>query len=828
MNNRNRGRRLALSMIAAVWVATAPAQAQRPPLRIGVAIDGPWERNVRVRTAFEREITQLLKGEYDVQFPSDKRLFADWTAGGVKANLDRLLDDPEVEVVITLGVLSSNDAGHRGPLPKPVLAPFVIEPGLQAVPFEIREHRIPGQEARKRVRVSGVPNLSYVILGDRIAAEIDIFRELVPFSHLTLLTMKALADAVPSLRDDAIRNLAERGVEAEHVPVGDSLEEALAKIPSHTEAVYVAPLLQLPPGDFERLAQALIERRLPSFSLWGRSEVERGLLASLALDLDLDRLARRISLNLHRILLGEKAEDLPLDFEKDERLTINMATARAIGVYPSFILQTEADLLNDTPKRVARSLSLSGVVREAERVNLDLVAADRTVVAGLQLVREAKSPMLPQVDVSGLGSFIDEDRARSSFGTQGQRRVSGSLGLSQLIYSDQVRASYEIEGHLQNRREEDRSQLRLDVILEAAESYLNVLRAKTVSRIQRDNLRLTRSNLELAQARVELGAAGRQEVFRWESQIATNRKDVIAASAVRNQAEIAVNRVLNRPIEENFLTGEAGLDDPELITSFAQIRPYVESRPSFRLFRRFMVKEAFTGSPELRQFNAAILAQERALLASRRAFYVPTVGFQADLTGFQNGGAGSTAPQLPPEIPFSFSTPNNLNWTVGVSASLPVFQGGALRARRSRIEIELDELTIQREATRQRIEQRTRSILHQAGASFAAIQLSRDAAEAAHKNLDLVTDSYSQGVVGIITLLDAQNQALVAELVAANSIFDYLIDLMSVQRAVGKFDYYRSPEDRQDFLDRLDAFFRDAGFEIRIPQANRPETDSVQ
>ena len=641
--------------------------------------------------------------------------------------------------------------------------------------------------------------------------------------------MQALAEAVPSLRDNAIRNLAERGIEAEQVAVGDSLEEALAKIPSHTEAVYVAPLLQLPPGDFERLAEALIERRLPSFSLWGRSEVERGLLASLALDLDIDRLARRIALNLHRILLGERAEDLPLDFEKDERLTINMATARAIGVYPSFILQTEADLLNDTPtERVARSLSLSEVAREAERVNLDLVAADRTVVAGLQLVREARSPLRPQVDVSGLGFFIDKDRAESSFGTQGLRRISGSLGLSQLIYSDQVRANYEIEARLQNRRKEERSQLRLDVILEAAESYLNVLRAKTVSRIQRGNLRLTRSNLELARARVELGAAGRQEVFRWESQIATNRKDVIEASAVRNQAEIAVNRVLNRPIEESFLTEETGLDDPELITSFAQIRPYVESRPSFRLFRQFMVREAFAGSPELRQFNAAILAQERALLASRRAFYVPTVGLQADVTGFRNGGAGSTAPQLPPEIPFSFSTPNNLNWSLGVSASLPLFQGGALRARRSRSEIELDELTIQREATQQRIEQRIRSILHQAGASFAAIKLSRDAAEAAHKNLDLVTDSYSQGVVNIITLLDAQNQALVAELVAANSIFDYLIDLMSVQRAVGKFDYYRSPEDRQDFLDRLDAFFRDNGFEIRTPRTNRHERDGVQ
>ena len=99
-----------------------------------------------------------------------------------------------------------------------------------------------------------------------------------------------------------------------------------------------------------------------------------------------------------------------------------------------------------------------------------------------------------------------------------------------------------------------------------------MLQTKTIERIQRDNLRLTRSNLEIAQARVDLGAATRDEVFRWESQIATNRKDLIDASALRNQAEIAVNRILNRPIEESFLTEETALDDPELVSSFEQIR----------------------------------------------------------------------------------------------------------------------------------------------------------------------------------------------------------------------------------------------------------------
>ena len=437
----------------------------------------------------------------------------------------------DVDFVVTLGVLSSNDAALRGPLPKPTFAPFIIEPDLQDTPIEVRENPVPGREVAETYRVSGVPNLSYVVLGDRLPAEIEVFREIVPFSRLAILSMKALQESIPRLRTNILRRLEPLGIRGSLVTVGDSLEDALAAIPPETEAVYVAPLLQLPPGDFDRLAAALIERKLPSFSLWGRSEVERGLLASLALDLDMDRLARRAALNFHRILLGEKAEDLSVEFEKGERLTINMATARAIGVYPSFALETVADLLNLASEQVARRLSLTKTVQEAARVNLDLAAADRTVAAGLQLVREARSNLLPQVSVSGLGTFIDQDRAAASFGSQGQRQGSASLGLSQLIYSDQVRAGYSIERNLQDRRERERDQLRLDIILEAAESYLNVLRGKTVEGIQRDNLKLTRSNLELAQARVDIGAAGREEVFRWESQIATNRKSVIEAGA---------------------------------------------------------------------------------------------------------------------------------------------------------------------------------------------------------------------------------------------------------------------------------------------------------
>ena len=86
-------------------------------------------------------------------------------------------------------------------------------------------------------------------------------------------------------------------------------------------------------------------------------------------------------------------------------------------------------------------------------------------------------------------------------------------------------------------------------------------------------------------------------------------------------------------------------------------------------------------------------------------------------------------------------------------------------------------------------------------------------ADAAGRSLELVTDAYQRGAASILDLLDAQNQALVAREGAATAVFDYLLDLMAVQRAVGRFDFFLTAEQHQQFLGRLDRFYSQAGFD---------------
>jgi len=793
-----------LALLVPILPATLHAGPGQKVVRFGVVIDGPWERNKEIRDLFEKEIRDLLSGEFDVRFPADKRIVADWTPEGVyKANA-KLLADPEVDILLSVGVLASNCVCLQTGLPKPVLAPVVLDVDLQGLP--------------QKDGASGVKNLSYTAFPNPVRRDLTMFRKIVPFKKLAVFTTYYYMNALKPMKSRFPVVTNEMGVGLQVIPVKESAEEALAQIQPDVDAVYLAPLLHLKSEEFDHLVEGLIERRLPSFALFGKSDVRKGVLAGMNPEDTFPRLARRTALNVQRILLGEEPGTIPFSFPAKDYLTINMATARAIGVWPPFSVLTDAELLNEEVLKVDRVLSLDQAVKEVIASNLDLAAEARAVAAGEQEVKKARSGLLPKVEVSGLGRIIDQDRAGASFGSEAERKLAASASLSQLLYSEPAWSNWSIQKHLQTSREEEEEKLRLDLAREAATAYLNILRAKTFERIEKDNLKLSRSNLEMAQMRESIGTSGPAEVYRWESQIAASRQAVLKAQSQRELAEQALNQLLHRPLDEPFGTEEVGLRDPLLTTSDMRLAGYVNDPWSLHIFRLFMVHEGLERSVELRALDAAIAAQERQLATAKRSFWAPTAVLSGEVShDLDEGGAGAGGGSLPPMLSGSFPTADDTNWSVGVNVSLPLFEGGERFAEQKRAGEELARLRLERAAARERIDQRIQAAVIKTEASFPSIQLSKDAAEAAGKNMELVTDAYSRGVVSILDLIDAQNAALVADQAAANAVYDFLIDLMEFQRAANCFDFFISPEEREAWFTRMKAFFTEKRGEERRP-----------
>ena len=765
----------------------APSFAKQQ-VNIGIVLDGPWGRFQENIETVKQEIIELTGAEFDVAFPDSMLVDGEWNVAGINRAIDSLLANKETDLIITLGHVGSNEIAKRRDLSKPAIAAFLIDADLQGLPVSEGG--------------SGIKNLAYIDRMQRLDREISAFQDITPISHLAILLDSNIIETIPRIVQTTEDMASQKGLKLSIVGVETSATEALQKLDDDVDGVLTTPLFRITDDDFQNFVYGLIQRQLPSYSYVGLKEVEQGILATFTHGSSTVHLARNVALIVHDVLRGGNPENIQVSFATDRQLTINMATARAINIFPDFDVLTEADLLHEKELNISRKLNLHKAVQDAISSNLDLAAADHALIAGSQKVLESRAPLLPQIGLGAGVVKIDEDRAAASSGLFPEESFSGAITASQLIYSDKAWTGYEAEKFLQDSRSENRESLRLDVILAASSAYMNVLRTETVEAIEKENLKLTRANLERAQVRVNIGAAGPEEVYRWEVEIARRRQNVLQAESSTLDSKNELNRILNRPLQELFLTEEMELADPlQMLTDDKLIRMISNSR-KLNIFRSFMVEEGLKISPELKSIDSEMAAQDRIRISARRNFWLPDFSLEGEvLETFEKSGAGSSPPP-------GTTGRDSTDWSVGAYATFPLIAGGGKSATVNRTTEQLSSLRLNREATANRVEQSILFTINLIRASFPSIQLSRDAALASDKNLELVTDSYERGILSIIDLLDAQNQALSANLDAANSVYNFLVDLMKVQRSLGMFVFFLDQDEKQIWYQNMEDFYQ--------------------
>ncbi len=798
-----------LSLAYAVLMLTAsmePLRAQgSKSCRIGVVVDGPWERNESLMDALQKEIRDVLGKDVQVIFPPQAMLVGDWTLAKARTLNEQLLRDPQVDLILGMGLITSQDLATRGPLPKPVMAAIIVDAERQHVPSSNG--------------TSGTRNLSYLVYPTTFVRDLQLFREIITIRKLVNIS-SAPYEAVLPAQTVGMQELGKGlGLDVVDMRIGFSADEILNALPGDADAVFLGPTLHLPPAEFHKLVRGFVDRRLPSFSFFGDEEVRQGIMASANPDL-LPRLFRRIALNVRHILDGEEPGSLPTLFTPGKHLTINIGTAYAVGVSPKWSTLLEADLVHmDSAAAGATSVTFPEAVRRFAEQNLDVQAKVREVAAEANNGAIAKSVLMPKIDIGATGVQIDKDHAQA--GGQPQRSASWDVSASQLVFAEPALANLSIQSSLQEARTHDLEIVRLNTIVDGSTLYFNYLRARKLFSILLDNLKLVRTNLELARVRQSTGVAGQEETLRWEVEIANLRKSAMDDQAQMNQALLGLKQILNIPLIYLLNVVEVSPDDPELLISSKDILGSLEDPLSFDLLSDFLTGEASRLSPELRQLDAAIAGQERSLTSTKLSHVLPTISafgkfskqfYASDIVSPFQLPAFSSAP--PPATPaeaflyqmlgsFSLKAPGSQNWNVGVQLSLNLFNGFGTSAAQDRASMLLEEARVQRSAVAEKVALRIRIELEKAKASYFAITQARLEQDAARRTLEIVTQSYSRGAVSILSLLDAQNTMLRADQVSANAGYDFLINYVSLERAIGSIDVLMTSSDRSDFLGRL-------------------------
>lgn len=763
-----------LFLMAFLTCVTSVVLAQQ---RIGVAVvrDGDNDRLATQQQKYVDELLALTGNEFNVEI---EHFVGEWNRPSIEAAIDLAYSSPQIDMVLINGFISNQIAATRERYPKPTFLPIVLDTGL------ITQYT--------GGPISEIENLNFLSTYADFSNDLDTLARIVDYRKLVLFVDQELASSIPELRDTANRAAIARGVELVQVSHDGFDHQLMQRVPDDTDAIFIAGLPRMPSSDFLNLIEQVNAAKIPSYSFAGVPDVERGLLVTNSEPRDIDRQARLNALNMQAVMLGELAAEQPVSSDIRSQLTINMRTARQINVSPSFVVMSEAVMLNQAIETDGREFGLADVAREALEQNQDLLAESYGLQAGLSEVSAARANLLPQIGATA-NYTTRKTSPTVSAGLLAERSTDSALSINQIIYSDAASANYSIQKSLQETRAASLEQARLDIVQAATTSYYILLNARSQLGVQENNLRISRANLELAQTRVDLGMSTSADVYRWQAEVAQAQIRVLSARATVSQSQAQLNRLLHRPQGAQLSLREATFNEPFVMTR-EDFDELIRSPSDYAVFSRFYIDRSLNQAPELAQLDAQIDAKKREIKNTRREYWLPefSVGGQYTNNHGQSGlGAGVTAGQ------------DQNDWSVGLQATLPLFAGGLRKANATRADFELQQLYAARISTAERVEEQTRIQLYAAQAAYAQIDLAATAAEASRKNYDLVSDAYASGNVSVIQLLDAQEATVTADAAAAESLYSFLGTIMSLQRAVGGFDFLLPPAERTQLADEF-------------------------
>ena len=507
---------------------------------IGVVRDGTT-LDLEITELIEPELAHLLGSEYSFSFIESPEFNAQWDPDRFRSVVQNALNDNSVDIILGAGSLVTQEAASPDLiLTKPFMSATILNGDAPPLPYSKDDHSLK-------------ENLSLVILPRTNDKDIQAFKSLVPFDTLYIGIGVDDYQYIHNLAKTIEGYEVEYNVEIIPFPVSQNIVSTLNNLSTNVEAIYLYTTPRLNSVERAQFIDSLISRRIPVFSGLGLPDIKLGVLATNKPDMMRESL-RRVAINLFSLIRGEEVSDLPVLLATDYKLIINAKTAARIGYYPDYDTRVNATIFDrEYLEGSVKEINLKETLKLAAEGNTSLTVSSAQVETFFQETKVVQGFIFPQLGLQANYNYVDWNQLNELIP---KSRADFGVNISQMVFDDEVisKLSSTISEYeaAEYRFESDK----LDVYFQAGIAYLNYVQARLFHKVDLDNLRLTEGNLEIAKMRVDIGEAGRDEVYRWETEVANRKAAVLRAETVIDEYRIALNQVLGLNQDINWMPEE--------------------------------------------------------------------------------------------------------------------------------------------------------------------------------------------------------------------------------------------------------------------------------
>ncbi len=407
-----------------------------------------------------------------------------------------------------------------------------------------------------------------------------------------------------------------------------------------------------------------------------------------------------------------------------------------------------------------RDRRLNDLVHQGMGENLTVLQALQRIEAAEASVVVASAGALPNLGLSAEGNVSGQDGSylRRTTGTGAShsesKSINAGLGASWVLdFFGQYRRQKEAASASLDAAYDDVGVARLAYLSDLVSSYINARYYQEALALSRKNLESRRESLKLTNEIKEAGAASSLDVLQTEGLVNQTLADLPSLETGFHQAANHIATLLGVP---------ASTVTSSLIKGSAQPMPRYATR---------------TGVPaDLIRNRPDIRAAERRLQAATAKIGVA----EADLyPSIKLGGSIGTARNFNVQVG-SLST-----WSFGPTLSLPIFNGGALKAQVKIARSEAEQQYLAWKSTVlnavEEVENAQTALIRD-GQTVAAL---RKVVNSSEQTLTLARESYRGGASTILDVLDAERNVATARLSLAAAIRQLARDYVSLNVAIG-------------------------------------------